>query len=63
MCTVVEETNINAIPVVMNTTELVVETRPEKFGRALHRYRKRHEFKSVKGLNVFFMWASGYEAA
>ena len=63
MCTVVEETNIKAIPVVMNTTELVVETRPEKFGRALHRYRKRHEFKSVKGLNVFFMWASGYEAA
>ena len=46
MYTVVEETNIGGIPVAMNTTELVVETRPENFGRALHRYRKRHGLKS-----------------
>ena len=54
MCTVVEETNIGAIPVAMNTTELVVETRPENFGRALHRYRKRHGLKSRKGPECFF---------
>ena len=28
--------------------------KPEKFGRALHRYRKRHEFKSRKGPECFF---------
>ena len=30
MCTTVKETNIEAILAVMNTTELVVEIRPEK---------------------------------
>ena len=30
MCTAVEETNIEAILVVMNTTELVAEIRPKK---------------------------------
>ena len=30
MCTAVKETNIKAILAVMNTTELVVEIRPEK---------------------------------
>ena len=30
MCTAVEETKIEAILVVMNTTELVVEIRPKK---------------------------------
>ena len=30
VCTAVEETNIESILAVMNTTELVVEVRPEK---------------------------------
>ena len=30
MCTAVKETNVKAILVIMNTTELVVEIRPEK---------------------------------
>ena len=30
VCTTVEETNIESILAVMNTTELVVEVRPEK---------------------------------
>ena len=30
MCTAVEETNIESILAVMNTTKLVVEIRPEK---------------------------------
>ena len=30
MCTAIEETNIEAILAVMNTTELVVKIRPEK---------------------------------
>ena len=30
MCTAVQETNVKAILVVMNTTELVIEMRPEK---------------------------------
>ena len=30
VCTAVEETNIESILAVMNTTELVVEMRPEK---------------------------------
>ena len=30
MCTAVEETNIEAILAVLNTTELIVEIRPEK---------------------------------
>ena len=30
MCTAVQETNVKAILVVMNITELVVEMRPEK---------------------------------
>ena len=32
MCPAVEETNIEATLAVMNTTELVVEMRPEKIG-------------------------------
>ena len=31
MCTAVEEMNIEAILAVMNTTELVVKIRPQKF--------------------------------
>ena len=38
MCTAVKETNVKAILVIMNTTELVVEIRPEKI-----RYRTRFE--------------------
>ena len=30
MCTAVKETNVKAILLIMNTTELVVEIRPEK---------------------------------
>ena len=39
MCTAVEETNIEAILAVMNTTELVVKIRPEK------------KFRSVRDFN------------
>ena len=30
MCTAIEETNMEALLVVLNTTELIVEVRPEK---------------------------------
>ena len=39
MCTAIVETNIELIPAVMDTTELVVEIRPEK------------KFRSVRDLN------------
>ena len=41
MCTAVKETNIKAILAVMNTTELVVEIRPEK------KIRSRTQFEPM----------------
>ena len=62
-----KDVNMKAIFALMNTTWVVVKIRPEKnsglYGiwthdlcdtdRALHRYRKGHEFKSLTGLNFF----------
>ena len=46
MCTTVKETNIEAILAVMNTTELVVEIRPEK---------KKKKFRPARDLGLLIM--------
>ena len=45
MCTTVKETNIEAILAVMNTTELVVEIRPEK----------KKKFRPARDLGLLIM--------